>query len=145
MTWLNRAVMVFAFSLSSMAIAGGISGTMYKNPNCDCCQSHADYLNQNGFDLKVEPTDNLAGMRAEHQVPQKLVGCHLIVIDGYEFEGHLPASSIQRFLKERPKNARGLSVPGMPPGSPGMSGEKREPLKVYLITDAEEPTLYETH
>ena len=145
MIGLRRVVAVFTFSISSITVAGGISGNLYKNPNCGCCQTHADYLNQNGFDLKVVPTDNLAGMRAEHHVPQKLVGCHLIVIDGYEFEGHLPASSIQRFLKERPKNARGLSVPGMPPGSPGMSGEKQGPLEVYLITDAEEPTLYETH
>jgi hypothetical protein len=63
-------------------------------------------------------------------VPPEFEGCHTIEIGGYVVEGHVPATIIRKLLKERPK-IRGISLPGMPDGSPGMSGIKREPFVVY--------------
>jgi hypothetical protein len=76
-------------------------------------------LATNGFTLQVEDVNDLAPIKAEHQVPSELQSCHTAIVDGYLIEGHVPAAEIKRLLRERPK-VRGLSVPGMPVGSPGM-------------------------
>jgi hypothetical protein len=70
--------------------------------------------------------------RARYGIPDALGGCHTAVIEGYAIEGHVPAREIQRLLKERPK-ARGLAVPGMPAGSPGMEGPRSVPYDVLLV------------
>ena len=71
--------------------------------------------------------------RRKHGIPDKLGGCHTAIVEGYAIEGHVPAREVRRLLAERPK-ARGLTVPGMPAGSPGMdSGGRREPYDVLLV------------
>jgi hypothetical protein len=84
----------------------------------------------------------LARLRAELGVPATLVGCHLIQAEGYLIEGHVPAGAIDKLLAERPA-IRGISVPGMPLGSPGMSGEKTGPLVVLTIEEGA-PQVYFT-
>jgi hypothetical protein len=82
----------------------------------------------NPIDVK-DPTE----YRRRHGIPDALGGCHTAVVDGYALEGHVPAKEIRRLLAERPK-ARGLAVPGMPAGSPGMeSGDRRQPYDVMLV------------
>jgi len=77
--------------------------------------------------------DDPSVQRRRHGIPDALGGCHTGVIEGYAIEGHVPAREIKRLLAERPK-ARGLSVPGMPVGAPGMeSGSKKEPFDVLLV------------
>jgi len=80
------------------------------------------HLELNGFDAKVIETTKLNPLKAKLGVPLDLAACHTAEVGGYLIEGHVPASAIQRLLAERPK-ARGLAVPGMPQGSPGMTGE----------------------
>jgi hypothetical protein len=108
--------------------------TLYKNPQCGCCAEYAKYLGQNGFDVQVEETFDLPSIKREHAVPAALEGCHTTLVDGYVIEGHVPVDIIQRLLREKPA-IKGISLPGMPLGSPGMGGEKRAPLTVYEISD----------
>ncbi len=112
------------------------AATMYVNPQCGCCQGHAAYLRQNGFNITVKETHDMSLIRRQQGVPGKLVGCHIMLIDGYVVEGHVPASAITKLLAERPK-IKGISLPGMPEGSPGMTGVKVEPFKIMEISDGE--------
>jgi hypothetical protein len=77
------------------------------------------HLRENGFTVQAEDTDDLAPIKARHGVPRRLESCHTALVDGYVIEGHVPADTIKRLLRERPAVA-GLAVPGMPVGSPGM-------------------------
>lgn len=117
------------------------TGTLYKDPNCGCCEDYAHYLRQNGYQLTVVPTDALPELRDQHGVSEALAGCHMLLIDGYVIEGHVPVAMIDRLLTERP-DIKGISLPGMPMGSPGMSGDKTEPFTVVEIA-AGDPTATE--
>ena len=119
--------------LPTTAVAETLHGTLYKAQQCDCCEAHAEYLRKNGFDLKIEPVNNLAEMSISAGVPPGFQGCHLIKLNGYVFEGHITSEIIKRVLSERPKDLVGLSIPGMPSGVPGMEGPKDGPIKVYAI------------
>lgn len=116
--------------------------TLYKNPQCGCCAEYAKYLGQNGFDVQVVETFDLPSVKREHSVPAALEGCHTTLVDGYVIEGHVPADIVQRLLREKPA-IKGISLPGMPTGSPGMMGEKTAPLTVYEISD-EKDKVYAT-
>lgn len=137
-------LVTLALALPLPLLAGGIQATLYKDPNCGCCQAYAEYLQANGFDVKVIPTTDLVLLQEQNGVPARLAGCHTTRIGSYVFEGHIPVDSIKRFLDEKPA-AKGLSVPGMPAGSPGMGGTKQGPLHVYTITNSGAPLLYDTH
>ena len=113
---------------------------LYKNPQCDCCEGHAEYLRQNGLDVKSLPTHDLALMRQQQGVPVELVGCHMLLVDGYVVEGHVSAAAIKRLLAERPA-VKGISLPGMPTGSPGMGGPKTGPFTIYTFGGGE-PQLF---
>jgi hypothetical protein len=108
------------------------NAVMYKNPTCGCCEEYAKYLRANGFNVNVIPTEDLSSVKHRHQVPEALEGCHTVVVGGYAIEGHVPIAAVKKLLDEKPK-IRGISLPGMPPGSPGMAGEKLEPLTIYEI------------
>lgn len=142
--WLKRILLWALVALPLPAFAGGIGAKLYKDPNCGCCEEHAKYLKANGFDVTVIPTKELTQMQEQSGVPSELAGCHTTRIDNYIFEGHIPVDSIKRFLKEKPA-AKGLSVPGMPAGSPGMSGTKEGPLHVYTISNTTPPKVYDTY
>jgi len=143
----KKLLMLFILAfLPARALAADAAntGTLYKDPDCGCCQDYAGYLRENGFDLKVVPTGELAVLRHEHGVPQGLAGCHMTLIDGYVVEGHVPVAMIRRLLGERPE-IKGISLPGMPMGSPGMSGEKSAPFTVLEIAGGKndkEPRIY---
>lgn len=121
------------------------SATLYKNPQCSCCEQYADYLRSNGFTVKVVPTHNLSVIRrqAGGNIPEKLEGCHTMFIDKYVVDGHVPLKTLDRLLTERPE-IRGISLPGMPVGSPGMPGQKTEPFTIYEIGNNVEPRVYAT-
>jgi hypothetical protein len=110
--------------------AGGV--TLYKNPDCGCCEEYADYLRRNGFTVTVKPTHDLTAMSREAGIPDDFQGCHLSFIDGYVVSGHVPIKTVNRLLAERPA-IKGVSLPGMPMGSPGMNGTKTEPFTTYEI------------
>ncbi|GAB3124085.1 DUF411 domain-containing protein [Novispirillum itersonii] len=114
-----------------MPVAPAMAGemTLYKNPQCGCCEGHAAYLEQQGYRVKVVTTDALARVKTMAGVPPQLESCHTIMVDGYVVEGHVPVSAIKKLLTEKPA-VRGIALAGMPQGSPGMSGEKDGPFVV---------------
>ena len=106
--------------------------TLYKNPQCTCCEGYAAYLRQNGFSVTVKPTNDLYLMSRQAGFPEAMDGCHISEIGGYVVEGHMPIQAIRKLLAERPP-IRGITLPGMPAGSPGMSGAKQAPFVIYAI------------
>jgi hypothetical protein len=129
-----------ALATPDAAGEGGRQATLYKNPQCGCCEGYADYLRDNGFEVTVKPTHDLPLLHRQYGVPEPLVGCHTTLVDGYVVEGHVPIGPLLRMLTERPE-IKGISLPGMPAGSPGMFGEKTAPFTIYKITDGE-PKIY---
>lgn len=112
--------------------------TLYKNPQCGCCEDYAAYLRRNGYDVKVVATHDLELIKQEHGVPEPLEGCHTTLVEGYVVEGHVPVEAVNRLLAEKPP-IKGISLPGMPQGSPGMTGTKAGPFTIYAI-DAKQPS-----
>ncbi len=108
---------------------------VWKSPDCGCCKDWVAHLEANGFRTQVHDVGN-AAMRSKLDIPAAYGSCHTARIDGYAIEGHVPASDIRRLLKDRPE-AIGLTVPGMPVGSPGMDGPvyggRRDPYDVLLV------------
>lgn len=129
-----RMTIIAAFLVMASAVqaAERPTATLYKDPSCGCCQGYAEHLRANGYTVVVKPTDDLMAVKRKYGVPGHLHGCHSTVIGGYVVEGHVPLGILKRLLAERPK-IRGISLPGMPQGSPGMSGIKEAPFKVYEI------------
>ena len=143
MNRLKKAILIAALGLSLPAFAGGTPAKLYKNPSCGCCGEYAKYLQAHGYAVEVIPTGDMTAIKQAHSVPARLESCHTTLISGYVFEGHVPVETINRVLKEHPI-IRGLSVPGMPAGSPGMTGVKRGPLDVYYLSNSPEPKVYES-
>jgi hypothetical protein len=125
-------------------LAGGIEATLYKNPQCSCCEGYAAYLRKNGFTVDVKPTHDLPEISKKAGVPEKLQGCHTMFVDGYVIDGHVPVATIRKLLAEKPAIS-GITLPGMPLGSPGMGGEKTSTFVIYNVTkDGKPPAVYNT-
>ena len=131
---LTLILLVVALSSGPVNAEQPYAATLYKNPQCSCCEGYADYLRENGFEVTVKPTHDLPLMHRQYGVPEPLVGCHTTLVDGYVVEGHVPIGAVLRLLTERPA-IKGISLPGMPAGSPGMFGEKTGPFTIYEIGD----------
>lgn len=136
--YLNRRS---ALLLATAAVLSPLSGamavtpesiTVHKDPNCGCCTGWVHHLQKNGFVTKVIETSQLDAVKNRLGVPNGLASCHTAEVAGYIIEGHVPAAAIRRLLAEKPK-ARGLAVPGMPIGSPGMEGGAPETYEVMLF------------
>ncbi len=106
--------------------------TVYKSPTCGCCTKWIKHLEKNGFRVESINSKKMQELKRTIGVNPKYQSCHTGLIDGYYIEGHVPAKDIKRLLKEKP-HAIGLSVPGMPMGSPGMEGPRKDPYSVLLI------------
>ncbi|MGH6701843.1 MAG: DUF411 domain-containing protein [Bradyrhizobium sp.] len=121
-----------------------IRATLYKNPQCSCCEGYAAYLRKNGFEVDVKPTNDLAEISSKAGVPEKFQGCHTMFIGEYVVDGHVPVNVVRKLLSERPAIA-GITLPGMPEGSPGMTGNKHGPFTIYAVTkDGAPPKVYAT-
>ena len=131
-----QLITVIAFCIATMPLtAGGPQVSVFKTRTCGCCAKWIEHLRANGFDVKVQEVDSTAEYQTKYGVPQNLRSCHTAVVQGYTIEGHVPAQEIYRLLKERP-NVKGLAVPGMPVGSPGMESSSSQTYSV-MIFDAE--------
>lgn len=116
----------------------------YSAPGCGCCGNYAEYL-RGALDGELAETvpEDVDAVKREHGVPEDLRSCHTLVVDGYVVEGHVPAATIATLLDERP-SIDGIALPGMPAGSPGMGGEKSEPVVVYAIGGDRTGEVFET-
>lgn len=126
---------VFAalLTISLPAVAAPLHAVLYKNPECNCCETYAAYLEKNGFDVEIKVTNDLTQLSATAGVPADLEGCHTMLVDGYVVDGLVPVAIVKKLLAERPA-ITGITLPGMPTGAPGMGGNKEGPLTVYAFT-----------
>ena len=129
-------IALLALSAGLSTAEDKITATIFKNPGCTCCDKYAGYLRENGFDVSVLEHPNMTLIKHKYGVREDLEGCHTMIVGGYVVEGHVPVGPIKRLLSEKPA-IKGISLPGMPEGSPGRSGEKEEPFTIYSITGEE--------
>lgn len=117
--------------------------TVYKTPGCGCCERWIEHLRAAGFEVEAHNAGNLNALRREWGVPRRLAGCHSARIGDYLIEGHVPAAQIRRLLQEKPAVV-GISVPGMPIGSPGMEGPGGRPYDVLTWDKAGRTSVFST-
>ncbi len=121
--------MVLAAPLDATADAAK-TATVYKDPLCGCCNGSIAHLRNNGFEVEAVNLDNMSPLKRMAGVPEPLESCHTMVLDGYVVEGHVPLAAIDRMLREKPA-IKGIALPGMLAGSPGMGGQKEQAFTIY--------------
>ncbi len=114
---------------------------VYKSPTCGCCNKWIDHMKANGFTVEAHNNPDMQPIKQRIGVPSNLQSCHTAVVDGYVFEGHVPADVVIRMLKEKPA-IKGLAVPGMPMGSPGMEGSRKDAYDVVTFDQDGRTTVY---
>lgn len=107
---------------------------VYKTPTCGCCNVFVNYLKKTDLAVKMENLNSLTEIKNQYGVPLELSSCHTSIVDGYVVEGHIPLKAIEKLLKERP-NIKGIALPGMPSGTPGMPGPKTEKWEIQSFTE----------
>ncbi len=138
-----RRLLPLLFALvTTPALAAEI--TVYKSPTCGCCKEWVKHLQANGFTVVAKDVSDVEPYKDANGVPPKLASCHTARVNGYTIEGHVPAADIQRLLKEHPK-VRGLAVPGMPVGSPGMEGPFTQRYEVLTFDQDGRTAVYARH
>jgi hypothetical protein len=106
---------------------------IYKSPSCGCCTAWVDHIKHAGFSAKIQHPQNINLIKNTLGVASTYQACHTASLNGYLFEGHIPATVIKNFLGDQP-DALGLAVPGMPMGSPGMdTAGSFNPYHVLLL------------
>ena len=130
----------------ALAQRPGPTVEVYKSPTCGCCANWVKHLQEHGFATRVTELDDINGIKTKYNVPARVQSCHTATVDGYVIEGHVPASDVQRLLKERPA-VLGLAVPGMPIGSPGMEvpNVKPSPYNVIAFDRQGQLKVYASH
>lgn len=125
-------VIIILFFIFDSPEAKGESVTVYKSPTCGCCVKYVAELKRNGFDVNVVTTNNMKQIKDQHNIPSNMESCHTAVFEDYFVEGHVPLDVVFSLLRERP-NITGIALPGMPSGTPGMPGPKREPYRISQL------------
>lgn len=123
---------LIGMNFAATSHASGPTINVYKSASCGCCEAWVKHLQENGFTVIATDVDDPTVYRTKFGVPDALGACHTGIVAGYALEGHVPAADIKRLLTDKPK-ARGLAVPGMPLGSPGMEGPRADAYDVMLI------------
>ena len=115
--------------------------TVYKSPNCGCCNKWVSHLEKNGFKVNAHNRNDMASIKQQLGIAPQQQSCHTAIVEGYIIEGHVPAADVKRLLREKP-DVQGLTVPGMPMGSPGMEGPRKDAYSVLAIDRQGETTVY---
>lgn len=143
--WLLAGITLVAGSmLLSQQPARAADVVVYKSPTCGCCKEWVNHLQENGFSVEVHDRRDMNPVKVELGVPRHLQSCHTAKVSNYVIEGHVPANDIKRLLKEKPAIA-GLSAPGMPMGSPGMEGPRKDPYDVLTFQREGKTTVFSRH
>lgn len=147
--WSVVAVVGIAlFAIPDMASADAIASpqlTVYRTPTCGCCKSWVENMEDHGFTIDDHVVEDVDPIKTAQGLPEPLASCHTAIVDGYVLEGHVPAKDIQRLLAERP-SIKGLAVPGMPVGSPGMEmGDEVDDYVTVAFDDAGHVGVFEEH
>ncbi len=110
--------------------------TLYKNPQCGCCDEYARQLEELGVTVHIVDDMDMGKIKQDAGLPYGLGACHTVLMGGYAIEGHVPFAAVERLFEERP-DVDGIGLAGMPIGTPGMPGPKQEDWNVYQFTDQE--------
>ena len=148
---MTRRVAVGGLASVPLLLAGAAGGvfaaapmTVWRTPGCGCCHKWAGAMATAGLPVALVDVDDLSSVQSRLGVPEALQGCHAGEIGGYVVSGHVPPADVQRLLAERPAG-RGLAVPGMPVGSPGMEGGTPERYDVLLFQADGTSRVFATH
>ena len=117
------------------ASAQPLAMTVYRDPSCGCCEAWAEIARNAGYQVSVVDHPDMAAIKRQYGVPEKLLSCHTTVIGDYAIEGHVPIEHVRRLLDNRPAGIKGIAVAGMPIGSPGMEvpNVTKEPFVVMAF------------
>ena len=129
-------LMCYGSPAAAMASTAGEEVVVFRSAYCECCEAWESHIAEAGFVVQDHVADDMDGIKEAMGVPADSASCHTARVSGYVVEGHVPAASIQRMLKERPE-IKGLAAPGMPMGSPGMEvdGMVADPFSVFSIAN----------
>ena len=146
---LSKAARAFVMSLVLGALPAQTPAplpemTVYKTKTCGCCGKWVEHMRTAGFKVTVNDVPSTAEYRQKAGVPDRLQSCHTALVGGYAIEGHIPAADILRLLKEKPQ-VKGIAVPGMPMGSPGMEGPRSDPYDVWAFQADGTATPFQHH
>jgi hypothetical protein len=133
-----------AAAAQQVAQAGPV--TVYKTATCGCCGKWVEHLQRAGFNVVAADVSHadLMDIKRQNGVAGEHASCHTATVDGYTIEGHVPADAIARLLQEAPTDVKGLAVPGMPVGSPGMEGSYSEPYDIIAFDGSGGSSVYES-
>ena len=129
-------LLCFGSPAAAMASTAGEEVVVFRSAYCECCEAWESHIAEAGFVVQDHVADDMDGIKEAMGVPADSASCHTARVSGYVVEGHVPAASIQRMLKEHPE-IKGLAAPGMPMGSPGMEvdGMVADPFSVFSIAN----------
>lgn len=118
--------------------------TVFRDPNCGCCSLWAERIRQAGYDVRVTDRPDMTSVKQRYGVPTELASCHTSLVGGYVVEGHVPVEDVEKLLRERPSDIKGIAVAGMPAGSPGMetADGTKEPFDVIAFGANGQTRLY---
>ena len=136
-----KLILSGAFAIPVLAHAAMPIVDVYKSASCGCCGAWVKHMQDNGFTVRSHDVANPSDYREKFGIPNQLGSCHTAKVGGYAIEGHVPAADVVRLLAAKPK-AKGLVVPAMPLGSPGMEGSRKDPFDVLLVKDNGSTSVY---
>ena len=117
---------------------------VWKTPTCGCCGKWVDHMKAAGFPVEVTDMEDVSPIKAQNGIPPRLSSCHTAVVAGYVVEGHVPVEDVKRLLAERPA-IRGIAVPNMPMGSPGMEGPVTQPFDTLALGKDGKTSVFASH
>jgi hypothetical protein len=131
------AILFFMFgsSVSGFQSVKDFDGkmTIYKSGSCGCCGVYVNYFQRKGnSNVEIVNVENMNSIKKKYGIPSQLESCHTTIIGDYFVEGHVPLEAIEKLLEEKP-NIKGIAMPGMPTGSPGMPGAKTGDFVIYAV------------
>ena len=149
----RRRFIVGAGAAAAILAAGGASAAeggfvMWHSPGCGCCLEWRKRIQAAfGRPLPLVEVADMAQVKRAQGVPADLHSCHTALIGGYVVEGHVPPADIKRLIASRSRTVKGLAVPGMPAGSPGMDvgNSSRQPYKVFAFAPGGRRSVFASH
>ena len=148
MNIIKKLVLGVALTFSSLTVSAAESFPtvmVYKSATCGCCGAWVKHLEENGFKVQASNVESMTPYKKQANLPYGAGSCHTAFVGGYAVEGHVPAADIKRMLTEKPA-IRGLAVPGMPMGSPGMEyGDRKDPYDTISYTKDGKTAVFASH
>ena len=143
----KRLLAIFAPIALLAAAEGAAAATLVvtKTATCGCCRHWVEHMRKAGFTVEVHDVADVTPTARRLGVPDKLRSCHTAEAGGYAIEGHVPAADVKKLLAAKPRGVRGIAVPGMVPGSPGMESANPQPYKTIAFDKAGKTRVFASH